>query len=287
MISYVAGELVATTATSVIIDHQGIGLEVMVPDSLLSKMPVAGSQVKIYTYFSVREDAMQLFGFATQADKDLFKLLITVSGIGPKGGLALMGTLSGDDIRFAILSEDAKTIATAPGIGAKTAKKLILELKDKIDMQQSIETALDVGEQAKTDMTQHSSALQADAVSALTASACRAEECCVISVFACSPTSSAVSIDCCISILSFSSKISFLAVFAPIPGAVAIVLASSERIANRISSPESVPINAKPPFGPIPLTVINSLNRSLSACVANPNNCIASSRTEKYVYIFT
>lgn len=158
MISYVAGELVATTATSVIIDHQGIGLEVLVPDSLLSKMPVAGSQVKIYTYFSVREDAMQLFGFATQADKDLFKLLITVSGIGPKGGLALMGTLSGDDIRFAILSEDAKTIATAPGIGAKTAKKLILELKDKIDMQQS-----------KTDMTQHSSALQADAVSALTA----------------------------------------------------------------------------------------------------------------------
>ena len=167
MISYVAGELVATTATSVIIDHQGIGLEVLVPDSLLSKMPVAGSQVKIYTYFSVREDAMQLFGFATQADKDLFKLLITVSGIGPKGGLALMGTLSGDDI--AILSEDAKTIATAPGIGAKTAKKLILELKDKIDMQQSIETALDVGEQSKTDMTQHSSALQADAVSALTA----------------------------------------------------------------------------------------------------------------------
>ena len=152
MISYVAGELVATTATSVIIDHQGIGLEVLVPDSLLSKMPVAGSQVKIYTYFSVREDAMQLFGFATQADKDLFKLLITVSGIGPKGGLALMGTLSGDDIRFAILSEDAKTIAT-----------------DKIDMQQSIETALDVGEQSKTDMTQHSSALQADAVSALTA----------------------------------------------------------------------------------------------------------------------
>ena len=80
-----------------------------------------------------------------------------------------MGTLSGDVIRFAILSEDAKTIATAPGIGAKTAKKLILELKDKIDMQQSIETALDVGEQSKTDMTQHSSALQADAVSALTA----------------------------------------------------------------------------------------------------------------------
>ena len=149
MISYVAGELVATTATSVIIDHQGIGLEVLVPDSLLSKMPVAGSQVKIYTYFSVREDAMQLFGFATQADKDLFKLLITVSGIGPKGGLALMGTLSGDDIRFAILSEDAKTIATAPGIGAKTAKKLILELKDKLSLEEAFEQKL-ANEQAQT-----------------------------------------------------------------------------------------------------------------------------------------
>ena len=148
MISYVAGELVATTATSVIIDHQGIGLEVLVPDSLLSKMPVAGSQVKIYTYFSVREDAMQLFGFATQADKDLFKLLITVSGIGPKGGLALMGTLSGDDIRFAILSEDAKTIATAPGIGAKTAKKLILELKDKLSLEEAFEQKL-ANEQAQ------------------------------------------------------------------------------------------------------------------------------------------
>lgn len=169
MISYVAGELVATTANSVIIDHQGIGLEVLVPDSLLSKMPTPGSQVKIYTYFAVREDAMQLFGFATQADKDLFRLLITVSGIGPKGGLALMSTLTGDDIRFAILSEDAKTIATAPGIGAKTAKKLILELKDKIDMQQSIETALNAGEQAQAEAAHSASALQADAVSALTA----------------------------------------------------------------------------------------------------------------------
>lgn len=169
MISYVAGELVATTATSVIIDHQGIGLEVLV-GFLAVKRPVAGSQVKIYhVLFGCVKMQCSCLGLRHRRTKTCFKLLITVSGIGPKGGLALMGTLSGDDIRFAILSEDAKTIATAPGIGAKTAKKLILELKDKIDMQQSIETALDVGEQSKTDMTQHSSALQADAVSALTA----------------------------------------------------------------------------------------------------------------------
>ena len=168
MISYIKGVVDSVELDRVVIENNQIGYNILMPVTALETLGI-GEEVKIYTYFNVREDAMQLFGFATQADKDLFKLLITVSGIGPKGGLALMGTLSGDDIRFAILSEDAKTIATAPGIGAKTAKKLILELKDKIDMQQSIETALDVGEQAKTDMTQHSSALQADAVSALTA----------------------------------------------------------------------------------------------------------------------
>ncbi|MCH5267847.1 MAG: Holliday junction branch migration protein RuvA [Lachnospiraceae bacterium] len=167
MISYVAGQLVAKGETCVVVDHQGIGLEILVPGSLLEQMPAVGTEVKIYTYFHVREDAMQLFGFANPEDKELFQLLITVSGIGPKGGLALMGALTGDDIRFAILSEDAKTIAKAPGIGAKTAKKLILELKDKVDMQDSIETALKHGE-TKEAMPKDSR-IQADAAEALTA----------------------------------------------------------------------------------------------------------------------
>lgn len=167
MISYVEGKLVARGETGVVLDHQGIGLEILVPGSLLEQMPAIGTEVKIYTYFHVREDAMQLFGFATQADKELFQLLITVSGIGPKGGLALMGTLSGDDIRFAILSDDAKTIAKAPGIGAKTAQKLILELKDKVDIQDSIETVLQHGETEynKSEVNR----IQTDAVEALTA----------------------------------------------------------------------------------------------------------------------
>lgn len=147
MIYYVAGTLAARGENSIVIDHQGVGLEILVPESLLNSMPVVGAEVKVYTYFHVKEDGMRLYGFASKQDRELYKQLITVSGIGPKGGLAIMSTLSSDDIRFAILSDDAKTIATAPGIGPKTAKKLILELKDKIDMESALAEALEHGEQ--------------------------------------------------------------------------------------------------------------------------------------------
>lgn len=147
MIYYVAGTLAFKGENSIVIDHQGIGLEILVPDSLLDTMPAVGMEVKVYTYFHVKEDGMRLYGFASGQDRELYKQLITVSGIGPKGGLAIMGTLSSDDIRFAILSDDAKTIAKAPGIGPKTAKKLILELKDKIDMEAALTEALDHGEE--------------------------------------------------------------------------------------------------------------------------------------------
>lgn len=147
MIDYVAGILAFRGENSVVIDHQGIGLEILVPNSLLDAMPVVGAEVKVHTYFHVKEDGMRLYGFASRQDRELYKQLITVSGIGPKGGLAIMSTLSSDDIRFAILSDDAKTIATAPGIGSKTAQKLILELKDKIDMEAALTEALENGEE--------------------------------------------------------------------------------------------------------------------------------------------
>lgn len=172
MIYYVAGTLAARGENSIVIDHQGIGLEILVPDSLLDAMPAIGAEVKVYTYFHVKEDGMRLYGFASGQDRELYKQLITVSGIGPKGGLAIMSTLSSDDIRFAILSDDAKTIATAPGIGPKTAKKLILELKDKIDMEASVAEALDHGEQkvpAREGENGVADAVIADTVNALTA----------------------------------------------------------------------------------------------------------------------
>lgn len=172
MIHYVAGKLAAVGEKSIVVDHQGIGLEILVPATVLDGLPAVGSDVMIYTYFHVKEDGMKLFGFPSEQDKELFQQMITVSGIGPKGGLAMMSALSSDDIRMAILSEDAKTIAMSPGIGPKTAKKLILELKDKID----IDSALHVGSQggetgvdteAPGSQTNHE--IIADTVDALTA----------------------------------------------------------------------------------------------------------------------
>ena len=100
-------------------------------------------KVRVFTYLNVREDAMQLFGFLTRDDLEVFKLLITVNGIGPKGGLAVLSTITTDDLRVAVISEDAKAISKAPGIGAKTAQKVIIELKDKLNLEDVLEPKLD------------------------------------------------------------------------------------------------------------------------------------------------
>ena len=92
------------------------------------------SEFKLYTYLHVKEDAMQLYGFISKEEQEMFELLIGVSGIGPKGALGILSALSMDTLRFAIYAQDAKTIAKAPGIGIKTAQKMILELKDKISL---------------------------------------------------------------------------------------------------------------------------------------------------------
>jgi Holliday junction DNA helicase RuvA len=93
----------------------------------------------LYTYLHVREDAISLFGFPTKDDLEMFKLLITVNGIGPKGALGILSSISADEIRFAVLAEDVKTIAKAPGIGNKTAGKMVLELKDKFKLETAFE----------------------------------------------------------------------------------------------------------------------------------------------------
>lgn len=138
MISYIKGELVAIEEEKVIIDVHGMGYGVFMPSHAMNQLPSIGSEVKLHTYLNVREDAMQLFGFLTQDDLKVYKLVITVSGIGPKGGLAILSTLTPNDLRFAVASADSKAISAAPGIGKKTAEKLIIELKDKL----SIEDAL-------------------------------------------------------------------------------------------------------------------------------------------------
>jgi len=132
MIASVKGKLEGVTADSVIIDVNGLGVEVIVPSSVINRLPRPYEDVKLHTYMQVREDAMQLYGFFEKEDLDFFKLLITVNGIGPKAAIAILSSMPTDVLTFAILSEDIKTIEKAQGIGAKTAKKLVLELKDKV-----------------------------------------------------------------------------------------------------------------------------------------------------------
>ena len=132
MIASVNGKLEGVTAESVIIDVNGLGVEAIVPGTVINRLPKVDDNVKLYTYLHVREDVMQLYGFLEKEDLDFFKLLITVNGIGPKAGVAILSSMPVDILTFAILSEDLKTIEKAQGIGAKTAKKLVLELKDKV-----------------------------------------------------------------------------------------------------------------------------------------------------------
>ena len=146
MIQFVRGILDTVSENQIVVENQGIGWGILVPLSVVSAVPQTGNEVKIYTYMHVREDAMQLFGFLTKDELAMFQLLITVSGIGPKGALGILSVMDADALRFAILADDAKSISKAPGIGVKTAGRLILELRDKVDFEEAIEGALDRGE---------------------------------------------------------------------------------------------------------------------------------------------
>ncbi len=135
MISFIRGKIAWITENTVVIDHQGIGYEVSVPASILMKQPRQGEEIFLYTYLQVREDGISLFGFESRDELKVFRMLIGVSGIGPKGAVGILSAVSVDNLRFAVLSEDEKTISKAPGIGTKTARKLILELKDKFKLE--------------------------------------------------------------------------------------------------------------------------------------------------------
>ena len=138
MIAFVRGNIENLTEENVVIDVNGIGYNVKISAGTAALLPGLGEEVKLYTYTSVREDAFNLFGFLTRDELEIFKKLITVNGIGPKGGLLILSVMSADDIRFAVISGDAKMIAKAPGIGKKTAERVILDLKDKISLEDTL-----------------------------------------------------------------------------------------------------------------------------------------------------
>ena len=132
MISYIRGTLAEKNEDSAVVEAHGVGYQIFVPVPVLSELPPLGESVKIYTYFSVREDGMSLFGFLSRQDLAMFKQLIGINGIGPKSALGILSALRPDVLRMAVASGDAKTISRAPGVGPKTAQRIILDLKDKI-----------------------------------------------------------------------------------------------------------------------------------------------------------
>lgn len=154
MYAYIKGELVDITEDNVVLECNNIGYNIKVPFSVVQNLPGIGEDVKIYTYTCVREDAFMLYGFLSKDDLWIFKKLITVNGIGPKGALGILSAMNADDLRFAIIAGDAKAISKAPGIGAKSAERIILDLKDKIDLEPMItqqETSVTSGQLLNSD----------------------------------------------------------------------------------------------------------------------------------------
>ena len=146
MISFVRGPLAAVEEDSVVVEAGGVGLEIRVPLSVLEQLPSLGEEVKMYTYFQVREDSMSLYGFLSRQDREMFQQLLGVNGVGPKGALGILSALRPDDLRLAILSGDAKAISRAPGIGVKTAQRVILDLKDKVSADDILSSVAEDGE---------------------------------------------------------------------------------------------------------------------------------------------
>lgn len=134
MYAYMKGIIAEISEDNLVLECNNIGYNIRIPLSVAQRLPGIGATVKIYTYTSVREDAFNLFGFLSKDDLEIYKKLIAVNGIGPKGALNILSAMSADELRFAILSGDSKAISRAPGIGNKSAERIILDLKDKIQL---------------------------------------------------------------------------------------------------------------------------------------------------------
>ena len=144
MYAYLKGTIEEITEDNLILEVNQIGYNIKISARTANLLDRTSGLVKIYTYTLVREDAFSLYGFLTRDDLEIFKKLITVNGIGPKGGLAILSIMSADELRFAILSGDSKAISKAPGIGAKTAERVILDLKDNVSLQDALSPKEDI-----------------------------------------------------------------------------------------------------------------------------------------------
>lgn len=134
MIGRLRGVVAAKIADRVLIDVNGVGYEIAVPPRALVELPGVGEEAVVHTHLHVREDALSLFGFAEEDQRELFRVLLGVSGVGPKVALAILGTMTPDDLRRAVLTEDAAALTAVPGIGKRSAQKLLLELRPKLEL---------------------------------------------------------------------------------------------------------------------------------------------------------
>ncbi|HEX9659291.1 MAG TPA: Holliday junction branch migration protein RuvA [Rhodothermales bacterium] len=159
MIAYVSGKLVERTPARVVIDVHGVGLEVHIPASSFDKLPAIGESVRLLTFHYVREDNMQLFGFATQSERRAFESMMGVSGVGPRLALAALSALDVQELRRAILGGDAALLTRIPGVGRKTAERLLIELRDRF-------AVVELGESTSTGPKSDGSA-RLDALAAL------------------------------------------------------------------------------------------------------------------------
>lgn len=144
MISYIKGEITFNEGDILVVENNGIGYEITVPTFSVQKLLSKGGEVTVYTYMSVREDGISLFGFESREEKAFYQKLISVSGIGPKAAISILSSITPSELVTAVLSSDAAAIAKAPGVGKKTAQRVILELKDKIGSG-DIEEMFDMG----------------------------------------------------------------------------------------------------------------------------------------------
>lgn len=139
MISYIRGSLERRAENFIVLESGGIGYQIFVSPATLMKLPQTGAEVKVYTYLDVKESSIALYGFSSAEEQEMFHKLLTVSGVGPKGALGFLSQLTPREIIMAVISDDIKTLSKAPGIGKKTAQRLVLELKDKFRTEEALE----------------------------------------------------------------------------------------------------------------------------------------------------
>ena len=167
MIAHLSGTLLAKHATSVVVEVGGVGYEVTIPVSTFYDLGDTGGPVKLRVYTHVREDALQLFGFRTERERELFTMLISVSGIGPKSGVAMLSGLSADEIVSAIRTNNLARLTSIPGVGRKTAERLVIELRDKMPKLSSPALDEELAAGAATGAAPTDDALRDDTLSAL------------------------------------------------------------------------------------------------------------------------